>query len=429
MPERERWSLAELIDLEISLSDEVRTTEPSAFYSQDRSTAFKQWLEHEGKSGTGRLWLSALSLMGNVFAITLFISGIGAAWGCLDRGEEGIHVVLFLATTLGIPWLILLVGLLLWIFKPGHLSVLGQLLLQRIGKEKWEKVQDSLELLRALGWRCATLVQTAAAAFHAGALSGLLAMVFFKRVGFYWETTTEHAMRGFLEKLVHFLSLPWREIAPSLIPKVAETERNANWHGGGQAWWMFLVLALIFWGMLPRVILMCYASWRESRVMKTLSFQAPRHRRLWRLMQGSRRDEIEDRPADGALVIELGGSHARQDALRPLFLQRLRLNPKIWESTGVLDEDKEASARKALKDAPAGIILLAEAWSLAPRQMEGIFARLRNLSAQRRLILYVTNLDSQGQPTAPNAGERANWERFLDQQRGFEIELHFHEIG
>jgi hypothetical protein len=348
---------------------------------------------------------------------------------------DGVHVVWFLAATLVLPWLLLLAGLFGWMFRGRHsFGWLGGLL-ERV-TARFVK-GDTARLLAqvkaggepgvALGWRLARHSQTIAAAYSLGAVTGLAVMVLFKQVGFYWETTTQSAMQSLLEGVVQTLSAPWAWAFPDLVPEVAMTRRGPGWSGGGESWWPFLLLTLLVWGALPRLALAGFAAWRERRTLAGMRFQAPHHRRLWRVLTHVERGADPAGPVDGALVILLGGVAPDRDALRPFLLRRLRLNPARWERLGVLDASQEATAREALEKAPAGIILLVEGWALSPREMEQTLRSVMPQVKDRRLVVLVVNHDEHGRPLPPTAAERVEWERFLDNFRATEVELAFFE--
>jgi hypothetical protein len=285
------------------------------------------------------------------------------------------------------------------------------------------------DLARAIGWRMAQHLQLIAAAFHCGALAGLTALVMFKRIGFFWETTTATAMESVLNGAVRCLSAPWAWAWPNLLPDVAGSRRGAEWAGGGESWWPFLVLTLLCWGLLPRLGLAWLAGLKERRTLSHLSFQAPHHRRLWRALTGVERGEDPAGPLDGALVIDLGGSAPDRAALRPFLLRRLRVNPTGWETLGVLDARQEAAAHAALRKASGGIVLLVEGWALAPRQMEQTLRAVRHAGADRRVVVLVGNRQSDGRLQPPTAEERAAWERFGDTLPDTEVALVFYEEG
>lgn len=433
---RQRWKLDELMDFEVALAawdGESRPDEVPA--AESRGEVFKAWKAAVApEAGPGRAWVSSLNWAGRLLALLALLAGFGAAWGCYDRQREGIHVVVFLCVTLVIPWLILLAGLLAWIFRPAGAGLAGAFLRKLAGKFSGEKGREAIariegnpELVRAVGWRIAAKIQTAAADYHFGALLALAALIFFRRVGFFWETTTRTAMQEVLGGLVHFLSLPWSWYAPGFMPDVAGTRRGAGWEGGGTSWMFFLLLSLFIWGMLPRWLMVNFALLKEWRVLKSPAFQSPLHRKLWRVLTGVRRGRDPEGPADGALVIDLGGISPDREALRPFFLRHLRLNPVAWETLDVLDSGREAAAEAALAKAPAGVILLAEGWSLAPRRMEEVLKRAADARQGRRVVVHVADFDKEGRPREVKGDERAAWEAFIDSQKGLEVELSMHE--
>ena len=432
----DRWTLAELIDFETALAAWTGKGAPRLTAEKNRAAGMKRWLEKAGRAGLGARWVASLSLAGSLLA--LLFAGLGAttAWGTFDREIGGVHVIWFLAVALFLPWCFLIGGLITWLLR-GRVAASGltawvvdQLSVRLAGKKARgaiERVRASGELSKVMGWRFARLSQWVAGAFHGGALAGLGAMVLFKQVGFYWETTTERAMEGFLAKAVHVLSLPWASFAPWAVPDVEASRRGPEWSGGGEDWWPFLILTLLVWGVLPRVLLVTYAAVKERRALAALTFQAPDHRKLWRAMTGVKRGEEYSGPVDGALVVALEGAEPPQDVLRPYLLRVLRMNPTGWERLGVLDADHEEAARQALAKAPAGIVLLAEGWSLAPRSVTKALDEVAAKAGERRVVLLIGNPTPEGGMQAVDADQRGQWEQFMDARKGSEVELVFFE--
>jgi hypothetical protein len=248
--------------------------------------------------------------------------------------------------------------------------------------------------------------------------------VLFKRVGFFWETTTERAVEGALEKFVQVMAMPWSWRLQ--VPDVAGSRSSGDWMETGLGWWSFLLLMLLVWGVLPRVLISSWAGWKERRLLGSLAFQAPHHRKLWRALTEVRRGEEPKGPVDGALMITVGGAEPDHESLRPFLLRRLRMNPTAWESIGVLDEDRVEAAKEALEKSPAGIVLIAEGWSLAPRQMERTLSEVAARAERRRCVLLVGNPKDGGMEPVTDE-ERAQWERFVDERGDGELELVFYE--
>jgi hypothetical protein len=430
-----RWKWEELIDFEVALAAWDGESRPDGLHAEgSRPVVMKAWKEAVAPPEVGSSWVKAIAWAGAIASGVTFLAGIGAAWGCYDREREGIDVVVFLVFTLLIPWLTLVAGLSLWLLRPRWGGLIGPLLKKitaRFARNDGNKVlaviEASPELAKSFGWKIAARAQSAALNFHLGAIVGLTLLFFFRRVGFYWETTTERAMERTLESVVNFLAMPWHGVLPRMVPEIAASRRGAEWEGGGASWMTFLMLALLVWGVAPRFLLEIIAHFQSWRAVRKPAFQSPRHRRLWRVLTGVKRGVEPEGPADGALVLDLGGISPDHDSLRPFFLRHLRLNPVAWETLAVLDAGREAAARAALGKAPAGIVLLAEGWSLAPRQIEETLKRVSAAAEGRRTAIVVADFDRDGRPRPPKAEERAAWEAFFDGQKGLDVELSLYE--
>lgn len=110
----------------------------------------------------------------------------------------------------------------------------------------------------------------------------------------------------------HVIAAPWVWFWPQAVPDantIAATRVAAGALpdlGAGQ-WWSFLLMTLLVWGLLPRLLLVARCRWRMHRALAQLDFQAPRHRAVWRQLNIIERGEVATEPADGALVLDVGG--------------------------------------------------------------------------------------------------------------------------
>jgi len=353
----------------------------------------------------------------------------------LDRTRGGIDVLLFLAILLGVQWLILLMAVFAWIFR--HKTASGFSGLQALvgkavhrfsgdGDGWWNRLMDGGGAPRsALLWRLARLAQGAGICFNLGIISGLLGLVMVKNVGFFWETTTEAAMRDTLMGIVRTLSLPWSGVWPAAVPD-ASVISASRWlpdqtgalPPGPAAWWLFLLMATFVWGMLPRLLWWLLADAAFKKALGKLDFQARHHRALWRELTGVDRVDTDEKPLDGVLVLDVGGSGMRQEDLRPFLLQKLRVHPAAWHSVAVLDPGAESEAQAALRLAPAGVVLLAEGWALSPPRMAALHAQIRSVAGSETPVKFlVANVGQAGSPTKASEVERKEWERFVDSLR------------
>jgi hypothetical protein len=259
-------------------------------------------------------------------------------------------------------------------------------------------------------------------AFNVGVLAMLGGLVLGRHVGFFWETTTDVAMRGVLEGVVKWLSLPWAGWLPEAVPSagvIGETRwvpgRTEVLEAGPAEWWRFLLMATVVWGFLPRLVLWGWAWRAERRAGVGVEFQSRAHRALWRGLREVSMEPVSEAAADGVLVLEVGGAVFDREGLRPFLLRRLRVNPRVWLPVAVMDAEQEAEARAALAKAPAGVVLLAEAWALSPPRMAALHAAVRERAGAGMPVKFLAaNVGEGGRAVAPSVEELREWERFVD---------------
>lgn len=409
-----------------------------------RRVGMRVWLEGVRSSSTGGKFMSALALVATALALAMFLAGVSAMLGLVDRERGGVPVTLFLAILLGGQWLVLLLAAIAWLMRrrasdgfSAMQSLLGKLARRLAGDRDapwWRHLMDGGGAARAaLLWRLARLVQAAGVAFNAGIVCGLAGLVLVRHVGFFWETTTEGAMHSLLERLTRLLSVPWAGWWPGAVPD-AVVIGATRWMPardmppGPAAWWQFLLMATLVWGLLPRLVLWGVA-WRAGhRALDHLDFQARAHRVLWRDLTGVSRPESADQALDGVLVLDVGGSGLAADGLRPFLLRRVRVHPAVWHSVAVLDPGAEADAARALAKAPAGVVLLAEGWALSPPRMRALHAKVRTAAGPQTPVKFlIANAGTDRMPQPPSDVERHEWERFVDSLRDPAAEVFFYQ--
>jgi hypothetical protein len=450
----QRWTLEDLVDFEQAAAASpgtlpaVRTAVIAASRGLDgaaaRRAGLRTWLEETGRKSAGRKFTSALAVVGGGLAALTFLSGFSAVLGMLDRGRGGINVTLFLAILIGGQWLILMLAAIAWLMRgraaegfSGVQALAGKLARRLAGNADdawWNRLMDTGGPPRAaVLWRLARLAQAAGIFFNLGILWGIVWLVMVRHIGFFWETTTEMAMFSILEKSSHFLSLPWSAWWPGAVPSPDQI-RVASWQPGlvlppgPTVWWQFLLMVTFFWGLLPRLILWILAWHAGRRALGRLDFQSRSHRALWRDITGVDRVETDAPPLDGVLVLDVGGSGLTEEALRPFLLRRLRVHPAAWQSTAVLDPGAEEEAARSLAKAPAGVVLLAEGWSLSPARMTSLHGKIRSCAGPEAPVKFlVANVGADRSPAAVTADERREWSRFVDSLRDPAAEVFFYE--
>lgn len=448
------WTLENLVDFEQALAASpdtppaVRAAVVAATRGLEgaaaRRVGLRVWLAETGKFSAGRKFGTALSTVAAGLALVTFLAGISAALGMLDRDRGGIHVALFLAVLIGGQWLVLMLAAVAWLLRrraaegfSAVQAVAGQLARRLAGNRDdawWHHLMDGGGAPRAaVLWRLARMAQAAGVFFNLGILCGLAGLVLVKHVGFFWETTTELAMHSILETAVKFLSAPWSGGWPAAVPdaRMIDASRWLPGRSGGlapgpSAWWEFLLMTTLVWGLLPRALLWLLAWHAGRQALGQLDFQGRKHRALWREITGCERMETDEKPLDGVLVLDVGGSGLTESALRPFLLRRLRVHPAAWQSVAVLDAGAEHEAARSLAEAPAGVVLLAEGWSLSPARMLSLHAKIRSSAGPEVPVKFlVANVGPDHQPAAATAEECREWTRFVDSLRDPAAEVFF----
>jgi hypothetical protein len=100
------------------------------------------------------------------------------------------------------------------------------------------------------------------------------------------------------------------------------------------------------------------------------------------------------------------------------MLRRLRVHPTAWHSVAVMDPGAEEEALRALAEAPAGVVLLAEGWALSPPRMIALHRKIREAAGPHIAIKFlIANVAANGDPLSPTQEERREWEKFVDSLR------------
>ena len=242
--------------------------------------------------------------------------------------------------------------------------------------------------------------------FNVGIIGVLLLRVSITDLAFGWQSTLQPAAET-VYRIVDTIAVPWSWFLPEPIahPTIAQIEGSqfvlkegmAHLNSGDLvAWWPFLLLAVIFYGLIPRVLILIVTVIRQNRAISRLSFKQVACDRLLSAMNTPRvqtrsraykkRDErssgaesakasagpaSSETPAenlDPAVVLipeDLAGQY-QADELRERIQIRLGLNLKTVISCRF---DPDADAR-AVKDSLPGdmnlsdirLVIIQEAW-------------------------------------------------------------------
>ncbi|MGE9268707.1 MAG: DUF2868 domain-containing protein [Verrucomicrobiales bacterium] len=384
------------------------------------------------------------------------LAGAGVLAGVFERESSSLHLFALLGATVGWQFVLYLAALLAWPFRGrlgglfslverGVLALVGRLSGDRRARQLWGDVRRSGALYgRVLQWGVLRMSQLAMVACHVVLVVSFWWLLAGREVKIYW-TSTFAGTESVLVNGASLLALPWAWAWPEAAPGAAEVEASQVSLGAGdlaavptEAWWPFVVMVLLVWGLLPRLIFFL-AAWRgERRALRNLAFEGRDHGRLWRELQAEPAAgvSVEVREAgDGALLVDWGGSGVTVEELRGTCLRDLRLNPVGVLRVGYLDAEKEAASWRELAERLAepelrAVVFCVEGWELVPGEVERALVKLREVAADlERVVLFVMGEARDGRRVAPEPTAWRSWQDFIDglavlrEGAGFDLEL------
>jgi hypothetical protein len=124
-------------------------------------------------------------------------------------------------------------------------------------------------------WQLVVFSQWFAIGFFAGALTLAWLLVAFSDLAFGWSTTLQLQAND-VHRVFSALAWPWSTLVPAATPDLALTEGSQylRLNAGNSAdlsvtrlgeWWPFVLMALLVYGMLPRLLLLLIGQWRLQR--------------------------------------------------------------------------------------------------------------------------------------------------------------------
>lgn len=337
-----------------------------------RRDLLKFWLEQKRKKETagavggtgplpGGMFDEILSLARLAIIITALLAGMALAWSVLSyRGDAPINIFtcLWLFIFPQFLMLILLGGM--SVFRRFGLSSgkwgvypLLAFLLRRAAQSLKSAGEHRLSAERKLRINSAfgmigrhktiygsvfyrpvfTLFQMFGVCFNIGLLGAALFKITITDLAFGWQTTLTAGAAG-VYRVVGWISLPWSWLSPFFPahPTLSQIQGSRIILKDGLAhlatpdlvsWWPFLVLAIIVYGLLPRVLLLAWGITAQARGLKALDFSHSACDRLIRRMQ------VPLVETGGMKPLEPGMPHGRKPTLSD--------SSDVSASTGAID--------------------------------------------------------------------------------------------
>ncbi|MGM0453044.1 MAG: DUF2868 domain-containing protein [Thermodesulfobacteriota bacterium] len=287
----------------------------------------------------GRIYSESMRLLRFISAGLAAVAGAGLTWRLFSyQGQQPINVFTCL-------WVLLAPQLLLLLALAGvsaarrvrlmHSSALIYPLLSRglrafsrwiqtgadhrPGAEKRNRIRAALgkigQTRRLYGslflWPVFLTAQVIGIFFNIGILAAMLLRVTITDLAFGWQSTLQPDAET-VYRIVDAISLPWSWFSapPAAHPTMEQIAgsqmvlKEGIYHMATPdlvAWWPFLCFAILFYGLLPRAMLLAFGLWRQRRALDRLDFN---HAACDRLLQRMQTPQIDtaSRPYTGAPV-------------------------------------------------------------------------------------------------------------------------------
>lgn len=343
--EQVKWQVKDFIDLEYFLKQDAeekpKTATPAAVSpDRERYLSFakthtppfsRREIIHYWLDGKREAAGASFRLPGNQFAeifrivlgfivFAALVSGVSLAWPILSyQGHEPINIFTCLWVLL-VPQTLLLIFLCimallrrLGMVNPIHgvYPILTALLRQAMVRLKTTGERalpaDQQARIHALYgvmgrqsalygsiflWPIFILAQTLMVFFNIGLILATLLKLSITDLAFGWQSTLQPAPAT-VHRLIQVISAPWSWL-PSAAPTTGQIEGSKIILKEGMAhlatsdlvsWWPFLLFALLFYGLLPRLLLLVYCSRRQTRAINRIDFSSSDCDRLIQRMQ------------------------------------------------------------------------------------------------------------------------------------------------
>ncbi|MEM7626985.1 MAG: DUF2868 domain-containing protein [Planctomycetota bacterium] len=222
--------------------------------------------------------VNILAVFVGLQAVTLLLFGIAALPGGLTRTASaggpgalpGGRLLRTLSPGRAVAWLAKRL--------PGETRDAVTEMLGRTGAH--QRVHGRVQKWQVLAWS-----QMLALGFNFAAVGGALQLIVFSDLAFGWSTTLQADAED-MHKLTSAISSPWTSYWEDATPKpelvaATQTFRAAEFGGGAPEvaareaakWWPFLIAAMLFYGVLPRLVTVVVTQRRLRRaVLKAVAF-------------------------------------------------------------------------------------------------------------------------------------------------------------
>jgi hypothetical protein len=244
-----------------------------------------------------------------------FLVGLGVASMHLLYRDRPINVTLFFSVTILWQIVVLAVTMTVFLFHKalrfeGRITGLGAWLLLRLDDLRsaatnrldgthrttlamiWGEIMKRKTIYGGiLKWPVLAMIQSAAIALNLGLLLATLGLLAISNRAFGWESTFAIGPEVML-RIVQGISFPWSYL-PHAHPTLEEIAASRIALQGVavaypadalRSWWPFLCYSIVFWGLIPRIVLLAAANFFQRQALARLEFDHADCNRLLRRM-------------------------------------------------------------------------------------------------------------------------------------------------
>ena len=309
-------------------SDDARIRRDLIRYWLEKRRKREAGVQEGGAVLPGESFSEAARIAKILLAALAAITGAGVAWSLLSyTGREPVNVFTFL-WVLVVPQagLLLLLALSVAARKAGAVKAPGivypvlarglRALLQKTGRladktidaQKKNRIRDVYYLLgktrtvygSVFFWPVFIAAQVAGVAFNLGAACALLVKVTITDLAFGWQTTLRLGPEA-VHRIVETIALPWSWLfsPPTAHPGLEQIAGSRMILKDGMlhlattdlvAWWPFLLLTVLCYGLLPRLLLATGGALLKRRALAAIDFSHAACDRLIMRMKTPRLD-------------------------------------------------------------------------------------------------------------------------------------------